>query len=229
MSSVLLNLVAGHRLAADCEHFWELCRNKALPRFLAMFSRNRWNVKCPVYAKKGFYRLTSGGLTAAKCAMSARSRLNGPWMVACLGSCSCYGGRVLVLMGGVFGNMSTVASWMVFVRSKNTFWSNVLGWNSVKVQCWTPINEHKGIHCIFHLKRAHSPKILKSHILDEKYEKTKTSTYFVIMKFVKFPAMPKESVLTTYFIELGRALNDKMIETVLFKNTFLQNEHKPEE
>ena len=49
------------------------------------------------------------------------------------------------------------------------------------------------------------------------------------MKFVKFPAMPKESVLTTYFIEFGRALNDKMIETVLFKNTFLQNEHKPEE
>ena len=94
VSSVLLNLVAGPRLAADCEHFWELCRNKALPRFLAMFSPNRWNVKCPVYAKKGFYRLTSGGLTAAKCAMSARSRLNGPWMVACLGSCSCYGGRV---------------------------------------------------------------------------------------------------------------------------------------
>ena len=49
------------------------------------------------------------------------------------------------------------------------------------------------------------------------------------MKFVKFPAMPKESVLTTYFIEFGRALNDKMIETVLFKNTFLQNEHKQEE
>ena len=95
VSPVLLNLVAGHRLAAACEHFWELCRrNKALPRFLAMFSPNRWNVKCPVYAKKGFYRLTSGGLTAAKCAMSARSRLNGPWMVACLGSCSCYGGRV---------------------------------------------------------------------------------------------------------------------------------------
>ena len=73
------------------------------------------------------------------------------------------------------------------------------------------------------------PKILKSHILDEKYEKTITSTYFVIMKFVKFPAMSKESVLTTYFIELGRALNDKMIETVLFKNTFLQNERKQEE
>ena len=68
------------------------------------------------------------------------------------------------------------------------------------------------------------PKILKSHILDEKYERTKTSTYFDEIR-----QMSKESVLTTYFIELGRALNDKMIETVLFKNTFLQNEHKQEE
>ena len=75
------------------------------------------------------------------------------------------------------------------------------------------------------IKRGSFTKKLKSHILDGG-PAIEYSAHSVIMKFVKFPAMSIESVLTTYFIELGRALNDKMIETVLFKNTFLQNEHK---
>ena len=75
---------ASSQLAADCEHFSKLCCNKApSPHFLALFSRNQWNVKWPVYAKKGFYRLTSGRFNRAKCAVSARSRLNSPWLVGC--------------------------------------------------------------------------------------------------------------------------------------------------
>ena len=57
------------------------------PHFLALFSRNRWNVKCPFYGKKGFYGLTSGRFNRAKCAMSGRSRLNGPCLDGCFGSC----------------------------------------------------------------------------------------------------------------------------------------------
>ena len=83
---------ASSQLAADCEHFSKLCCNKApSPHFLALFSRNQWNVKWPVYGKKGFYRLTSGRFNRAKCAVSARSRLNSPWLVGCF-SLLCVGG-----------------------------------------------------------------------------------------------------------------------------------------
>ena len=64
------------------------------PHFLALFSRNRWNVKWPVYGKKGFYGLTSGRFNRAKCAMSGRSRLNSQWLDGCFGSCVCGRGEV---------------------------------------------------------------------------------------------------------------------------------------
>ena len=81
------------------------------PHFLALFSPNRWNVKCPFYGKKGFYGLTSGRFNRAKCAMSGRCRLNGPWLDGCFGSCvweACSEKRICSCIMNDFCQLQTV-------------------------------------------------------------------------------------------------------------------------